>query len=240
MHRFYCPPANIFGDRVELGEEETRHLRDVLRTRIGDRIAVFDGEGREFECVTTAIGKRSATAEIAAEIAPSSPESPLALTIAVGLLKGEKYDFAVQKAVELGVRRFIPMATHRSEIRADDAAKRLVRWQKIALEASKQCGRAFLMTVDRPKEFEQIIEDEAGQPHKVLFSEEGTGSFSAIQSVASMLVMIGPKGGWEAGERQKAAESGYMLVTLGGRIMRVETAVIAISAILQHRFGDMN
>lgn len=240
MHRFYCPEAGSDGESIELGPDETRHLRDVLRIKSGETIRVFDGLGREFECTVETVGKRSATALVINETEPSSPESPLDLTLAVGLIPGDKFDLAVQKAVELGVRRFIPMSTHRSEIKAKDARRRVERWQKIAFEAAKQCGRARLMSVDEPKEFDEIIRGETGHDGKILFSEEGTGSFSRIEPAGKMIVLIGPKGGWEPAERDAADNAGFSLVTLGGRIMRVETAVIAISAILQHRFGDMN
>ncbi|HLM58421.1 MAG TPA: RsmE family RNA methyltransferase, partial [Pyrinomonadaceae bacterium] len=122
--RFYAPPE-AFADgagRVSLSPDETRHLRDVLRLRPGDEAYVFDGEGREFACVLAESGGRGAGAvlEVRARAEPPSPESPLELTLAVALLKGEKFDLVVQKATELGVSRIAPVITRRADVRLRD------------------------------------------------------------------------------------------------------------------------
>jgi len=143
--RFHAPPSQFAEATIVLDEDETRHLRDVLRLKVGDSANVFDGEGREFECRIDALEKRQATLKIENEIAPASPESPLDLAIAAVLLKGDKLDLVVQKAVELGVNRFVPMTSVRCDVKAADPSKRGARWRRIAMEATKQCGRARLM-----------------------------------------------------------------------------------------------
>ena len=113
VRRFHAPPSAFTFPEVTLDEDETRHLRDVLRLKVGDTAHVFDGEGKEFACMVEAIEKRKSILTIDSEVTPSSPESPLDLTIASVLLKGYKLDLVVQKAVELGVNKFIPMTSAR-------------------------------------------------------------------------------------------------------------------------------
>ncbi len=239
MHRFYVPEITGDAPSVRIGKDETKHLRSVLRMKTGDMIYVFDGRGNEFECELTEIEKSGSLARVLKQVEPASPESPLAITLAVGLLKGDKYDLVVQKSVELGVHKFFPMVTHRSEMKLVEAQRKLERWRKIAFEAAKQCGRAKLMSVEEPSHFSDLIAgDHPGA--KIMFAEQGGGKFDQLEPANEMFVMIGPKGGWEPAEIDTAEANGFTAVTFGGRIMRVETAAIAICAILQHRFGDMN
>src|SRR5688572_29755097 len=112
--RFFASPESFDKTKVKLNLEETRHLRDVLRLREGEKISIFDGMGREFLCQIEIIGKKETFLQILAEAAPKSPESDLDLTLAVALLKGEKFELVIQKAVELGVKKFIPIITNRT------------------------------------------------------------------------------------------------------------------------------
>src|SRR6266404_4824061 len=170
MRRFFAPPENFGLEGVSLDINETRHLRDVLRLRTGDEISVFDGEGGEFLCRISVIEKSSSQAELIAETAPPSPESQLHLTLAAGILKGEKFDLVIQKAVELGVAAVIPLITLRGNVRPKDVQKRVERWRKIVLEASKQCGRGKLMQVADPIEFDRFVAVEPSE-NLLLFSE---------------------------------------------------------------------
>ena len=113
MRRFYAPIENFEDGNVTVDADENHHLRDVLRLRMGDEVSVFDGTGREFRCEITAIGKKESWLIVAEEIAPASPESEFEITIAATVLNGEKYDLIIQKAVELGVNRLIPLHTVR-------------------------------------------------------------------------------------------------------------------------------
>jgi len=153
--RFYANPGDIklAHQQVKLTSDEARHLREVLRLKPGDRVYVFDGEGKEFVCAVRTAAREFADLEILEEVAPTRPESPLTLLLAVALLKGEKFDLVVQKATELGVRQIIPLVTRHSDIRLrdeGDALKRVMRWQRIALEAAKQSGRAFMPQITPP------------------------------------------------------------------------------------------
>lgn len=239
MRRFYAPLENFTETNVVLNLEETRHLRDVLRLRVSDQVQVFDGEGKEFLCEIETIGKKESVLTIIEEIAPKSSESNLNLTLAVAILKGEKFDLVIQKAVELGVSKFIPITTKRTDVKLKDADKRLERWQRIILEASKQCGRAKLMKIESPISFESLVK-KSGDEKFALFSERNGENFSAIKPSLNITTIIGSEGGWEDSEIELAQNNGVQIVTLGGRILRAETAVIAISALLQNHFGDLN
>jgi 16S rRNA (uracil1498-N3)-methyltransferase len=242
MRRFYSPPEQISDGRVVLGPEETRHLRDVLRLRTGDEASVFDGLGNEFLCMIEEVTKRNAVLNVTREIDAASPESPLEITVAAAILPGEKFEITVQKAVELGVFRLQPLYTMRCEVKPGSSSRRMERWQKIAAESAKQSGRARLMQIAEPIDFSDFLETvgSAGNTSKVFFSERNGSGFSAVIPDKKMLAVFGPKGGWDDSELAAAKEAGFTIVTVGGRIMRAETAAIAMTAILQHRFGDIN
>jgi 16S rRNA (uracil1498-N3)-methyltransferase len=237
MRRFYAPKQNFSDSLVTLGADETRHLRDVLRLKVGDAANVFDGEGREYACTVEVIEKKLSTLAVEHAIEPAAPESPLELTLAVSLLKGEKFDLITQKAVELGVARLVPLETARADVRAGDGEKRRERWQKIALGATKQCGRARLMDVAKPVS----LSDFAGSAEAPVyfFTERGGTPFPANFAGQKITAFIGSEGGWDDSEIELARVRGFELVTLGGRILRAETAAISIAAILQHRLGDL-
>jgi 16S rRNA (uracil1498-N3)-methyltransferase len=224
-----------------LDEAESRHLRDVLRLRAGEKVLVFDGDGGEFLCAVETISKKETTLGIIERVRPAAPRSNLELVLAVALLKGEKFELVVQKAVELGVARLVPLMTKRCDVRIRDArdfAKRLERLERIALEACKQSGRADLMRVDELTDFEKFVAATEGD--RLLFAEKSGAGFAEIKPGPKITALVGPEGGWEDVEIESAAARGFQIVTLGGRILRAETAAVAIAAILQHRFGDFS
>lgn len=237
MRRFYASIEQFQKETITLNLEETRHLRDVLRLKEEAQVQVFDGDGREFLCAVQAIGKKETVLKILEQISPTAPESDLDLTLAVALLKGEKFDLVVQKAVELGVTKLVPFNTTRADVRLKDADKRLERWRKIALEAAKQSGRAKLMIVEKPFDFKNFIETADGT--RILFAERGGARFSDIKETKKITAAVGAEGGWEAAEIESAREKEFQIVTFKGRILRAETAAISIAAVLQHRFGDL-
>ncbi len=237
MRRFFAAIEQIDLETITLNLEETRHLRDVVRLKETARVQVFDGGGREFLCAVQAIGKKETVLKILEQIAPTAPESNLDLTLAIALLKGEKFDLVVQKAVELGVTTLVPLNTIRADVRLKDAEKKAERWRKIALEACKQSGRARLMRIENPINFDRFIETASGT--KILFAERGGASFSTIEKTKTLTAIVGAEGGWETSEIEAAREKGFQIITFGGRILRAETAAIAVAAILQNQFGDL-
>src|SRR3989475_10041407 len=140
--RFYAPPEALSRDKksVTLSAAETRHARDVLRLQHGEEVYVFDGEGQEYRCVIAQLKRDSVKVDLLDRVKPARPESRLDLILGVALLKGEKFDLVVQKATELGATRFIPILTNRADVRIrshDDAKRKLVRWQRIALRSEE-------------------------------------------------------------------------------------------------------
>lgn len=248
--RFYAPPEAFSSDlqSLTLQSEEARHLRDVLRLRIGDRVRVFDGVGKEFDCSIDESRKDSARLKVLAEVAPARPESPLQLTLAVALLKSDKFDLVVQKATELGVARVVPVATKLADIRLrddSDANKRVTRWQRIALEASKQSGRAVVPEVTHPISFAELVlaSDDTGQ-QKLMFSEREGQSLLEMKNTLNpnpqqVSALVGSEGGWTDEEISLARDNNWSVVTLGGRTLRAETAAIAVAVLLQHLYGDL-
>lgn len=251
--RFYAPPIAFShdGQSVTLSADETRHLRDVLRLRVGDEAYVFDGEGREFRGSLSDADRTSSVVRIIDEAQPLSPESPLNLTLAVALLKGEKFDVVVQKATELGAGCVVPLITSRADVRIhnpEDAQKKLTRWQRITLEATKQCGRAKLIKIDAPVAFAEFVARPKVSPAGdnelcLMFSERGGSSLAdaadSIEKPSSVKAIVGSEGGWTDEEIQQASAAQWKIVTLGGRTLRAETAAITVAALLQHRFGDL-
>jgi len=239
MRRFYSPKENFSNGVVVLDLDETRHLRDVLRLHAGDEVRVFDGAGSEYLCRIRLVGKKETVLEVLKPITPEAPESGLDLALAVAVTKGEKFDLVVQKAVELGVSRLVPMFTKRCDVKPGGGDKRLERWRKIALEACKQSGRAKLMSVDHPIDFSKFLGQLESKDTAILFSEREGGSFEELTSHDNITAFIGPEGGWDDAELEIALQLAIQIITLGGRILRAETAAIVCAALLQHRFGDL-
>jgi 16S rRNA (uracil1498-N3)-methyltransferase len=256
--RFYAPPGafNPSFDSVTLASDEARHLRDVLRLKSGDEVYVFDGAGREFHCAIEESRRDTAQLKVITEVVAARPESPLQLTLAVALLKGEKFDLVVQKATELGVTRVIPVVTRLADIRLrdeSDAAKRVARWQRIALEAAKQSGRAVVPEITDPVSFESLIQPPVIKPgdetangtfHCLMFSERDGESIMAAkeklpENLSALTALIGSEGGWTDEELAAARLADWTIVTLRGRTLRAETAAIAVAVLLQHLAGDL-
>ena len=266
--RFYAPPSAFSSSRdsVMLATDEARHLRDVLRLKVGDEVYVFDGAGKEFHCRIEESRRETAQLQVIAEVTPARPESPLSLTLAVALLKGEKFDLVVQKSTELGVSRILPVVTKLADIRLrdeSDAAKRVTRWQRIALEAAKQSGRAVVPEINAPVTFDSLLQNTGPLQSRncLLFSERDGQSLkdaaNALVRTASVsgqpdaawppahaggsdiTALVGSEGGWTDEELDAARQAGWTIVTLGGRTLRAETAAIAVATLLQHLAGDL-
>lgn len=237
MRRFFHSNEITVGGSIDLSPDESRHLRDVLRLAVDDEVSVFDGRGGEFLCKVSHVGKRQTTLFVTAAILPSAPESPLDLTVAAAVTQNDKFDLVIQKSVELGVVTLQPLKTARSEVSIRDAFRRLERWRRIAMEATKQCGRARLMNIAEPIEMGELF---TIRDADVTFFSERDGGKLNIDGTRKTVAVFGPKGGWADDELKAASDAGWNIVTFGGRIMRAETAAIGITAILQHKFGDLN
>ena len=237
--RFHAPPDSFKQGAITLSGDQARHLREVLRLKPGDEVYVFDGLGHEFRCTVSNARRDSAELRIESEAQPAKPESQLQLNLCVALLKGEKFDLVVQKATELGVTKVTPLMTRYADVHlrdAADASKRVARWQRIAMEAAKQSGRAFVPEISFPVAFDQVL---AVQGLGVMFSERGGEAFESLPATTSITALVGSEGGWADDEIEAARARNFHVVTLGGRVLRAETAAIAVTVLMQHRFGDL-
>lgn len=240
--RFHAAPGAFKQGSITLAQEEARHLREVLRLKPGDEVYVFDGLGHEFRCTVSSSRRDSAELHIEAEVEPAKPESQLQLNLCVALLKGEKFDLVVQKATELGVTKVIPLITRYADVHLrdpTDATKRLARWQRIAMEAAKQSGRAFVPEITLPVPFEDAL---AMEGLGVMFSERGGDRWETLlnqPTPGAVMALVGSEGGWTDEEIETARARNFHIVTLGGRVLRAETAAIAVTTLLQHLFGDL-
>ena len=245
MRRFFAAPENFVADSVILSDDESRHLRDVLRLRVGDEAAIFDGAEREFLGAVESVGRKTEAARlrIIKQIEPPALESNLKLTLGAALLKGEKFDLVVQKAVELGVTRVVPLITVRADVQIGNqqtALKKRERWQRIALEAAKQSGRAVVPLIDAAQHFADFIQVRHDET-RILFAERGGVRLNEVLSnrINNLTVVVGAEGGWETAEIEAARRNEFAVVTLGGRILRAETAAIAVVAVTQYLVGDL-
>ena len=241
-HRFYAPQSQIFDHQITLLADEAHHLAKVLRLGEGERVFVFDGEGAEWECEIVRVSKHET--ELASLRLLSDPvESPLHLTLAQALIKGDKFDWVVQKATELGVTRIVPLITEFSDIkRAEERAeKKMERWQRISLEALKQCGRRRLVEIAEPVSFAHFCESSLSP--SLIFSEKGGRNLrqlaAALNQATRVNVCVASEGGWSNAELQKAETHNFIAVHLGQRILRTETAAIVAVALAQHLLGDL-
>ncbi len=238
MRRFYIKPEDFTDNSALLDAEQSKHLKNVLRLAEGAKVRVFNGTGNEFLCEISSIRKNGALLKILEEVFPSAPESRLNLTLAAALLKVDKFELVIQKAVELGVTKLIPITTKRTDVKAKNIEQKLGRWQKIVIESSKQCGRATLMKIAVPVGFEEFAVSVKGS--RILFAEKGGDKFTSINPDKKITAVIGPEGGWDVSEIEIARVNEFQIVTLNGRILRAETASISIISIIQNHFGDLN
>ena len=229
-HRFHAFQSQISDSQIVLNADEAHHLSRVLRLGEGDRVFVFDGEGNEWECEIARVGKREADLTILRQL-NNDVESPLQLTLAQALVKGDKFDWIVQKATELGVTRIVPLITDHTDVRRveERAEQKLERWRRISLEALKQCGRRRLVEITEPISFVGFCN--AAEAVSLIFSERGGKALreiaASLHSPASLTLCVASEGGWSDAELQAAEAHNFLPVHLGQRILRTETAAIA-------------
>ena len=244
MHRFTISPDRVSGDRVAFDADETRHLARVLRLGPGDVVAAADGRGHAWQVRIVSLGDTAAGAIIGA-VSPA-PESPLAISLVQGVPKGDRMEAIVRATTELGVARILPALTERTVVRLEAGRwrERARRWQRVAREATKQCGRAVVPAVEAPRPLtEWIASDAPADLRLCLWEVEGEPLRRVLErfgrTARSATVIVGPEGGLTRDEVARAGAEGYLAVTLGGRILRTETAGPAIVALLQYDLGDL-
>jgi 16S rRNA (uracil1498-N3)-methyltransferase len=248
MRRFFVERLASNEKIVLITGKELHHLKDVLRLQNGDSVIVFDGKGREFAGSIKTVSKNEARIAIEKQL-EALRESPFEIILAQGIAKSEKMEIIIQKATELGVSRIIPFIVSRVVPRtaSEQITKKTQRWQSIALEAAKQCGRNVIPKIEEPKTFPEVLKgwDEytkiipwEGVPTQSMGTRNNLKDILKMRS-SGCIVLIGPEGGFSDEEVAEAKKAGFMPVTLGPRILRTETAAISIAAIIQYELGDM-
>jgi len=245
MARFFLPRKNLRDNRGLVDGQELAHLRKVLRFGPGDRITVFDDSGWEHEAVIRQLSAERGEIEILRSY-QAGRESPLRMILAVGLTKGEKIDWVVEKATELGVHEIVPFTSTFAVPRLDEKkiAVRSARWEKIALSAVKQCGRTQPPEISPLCAFDELVRGAWPETLKLIFWEKEQiqslhEAFDKHADAKSVLLAVGPEGGFAAQEVEVAQAHGFETVGLGRRTLRAETAAVAALALVQFLWGDL-
>jgi 16S rRNA (uracil1498-N3)-methyltransferase len=242
LTRVYVEATLAAGQRVAIEGAAANHITRVLRLRAGDTISVFNGSGTEFAASIGEFRKESVLVDVQGERAVDR-ESPLSITLAQGISRGERMDWIIQKATELGTSRIVPLRTERSVVRLDtqQAEKKVQHWRAIAIAACEQCGRNRVPEITLPADPFEFVRGAGGAGGTgLLLSPAADVSIDQITVGApGVCVLIGPEGGLTETEQAVALRSGFTSVRLGPRVLRTETAAIAAVTLLQHRFGDL-
>lgn len=240
LPRIYQPCPLIHQTQIELNEQAAHHLVQVLRHRCGDRLLIFNGKGGEYLAEIIAIGKKSVSIKLL-EYRPNNPESNLKIHLGQGIARGEKMDFIIQKAVELGVQAITPLFTQRTNVKlsAEKIDKRLQHWQKVIISACEQSGRTILPQLHEPLSFPNWIKQQR-TGLRLLLHPQAEHKLNQLKVTEQAITLaIGPEGGLAQEELAHAAEQGFQSLSLGPRILRTETAPLAIISILQSWWGDL-
>jgi 16S rRNA (uracil1498-N3)-methyltransferase len=266
--RFFAPAAGATGAIVALPDDEATHLVRVLRLKTGDAVRVFNGRGEEWDAEVSEAGKQRTTVRLGERATPA-PESRLAVTLAMAVLKAEKMDDVVRDAVMLGVTAIRPLVTARTEITAAviERSGRIPRWRRIAIASAKQCGRAVVPALLEAATLEQALGlagvspgetpaagapsiegagDTNGTPPRLrlmllepLISSGAPRTLQQIPRASAVELIVGPEGGWTDSEVQSAAAAGAMLVTLGGLTLRADAVPLVAITALRVLWGDL-
>lgn len=236
MRRFFVPPQ-IWSEKViGLDRDLLRHL-SVLRLKVGDEVLLLDGLGQVARCRLETLGRNQGQAIVVDRW--SETESALPLQLMQGVPKGDKLDLVLQKGTELGITRFSPVFTERSQASRFKSG-RLERWHRIVSEAARQSRRPLIPRLDEPAALGEALSCCTAEL-KLLIWEEGSRALReavAERRPFSAAILIGPEGGLSAGEAEEAQKAGFVPVHLGTRIMRSETAPLAVASVLQYLYGD--
>lgn len=243
MGRFYVQSDQVRGNHIVITGDEAHHIRDVMRLKCLDKITAFDGTGKEYICIITSIDARSVTVEIVdTRLIPNVEK--LRITLIQAIPKKEKMDYIVEKATELGANRILPVVTARTIVDWDQKKRTsaVARWQKIALETSKQCGRIDIPEVGAIGSFDDAASLAGDHDIAMIaaLSDSAVPIKNALKVIepSSAVIAIGPEGDFTQDEIDKAVEAGFKLIDLGPRVLKSDTAGLAVLSILNYEFRD--
>ena len=246
--RLFCPTSLRSGEVIDLPSAVAHHVSRVLRLREGDTVTLFNGEGGEFEACLTRIESRSVSAAVGKHD-PVERESPLTVTLMQGLAGAERMDYVIQKAVEMGVAGITPVTTARSVTRLDPAraSKRAEHWHSVIVASCEQCGRNRLPLLHPLCDFDAALRSRdpgdsgataAAVLSLVLSPGEGSALTAFDRPSGAIRLLIGPEGGLSADELAAAQRAGFQIARLGPRVLRTETAGVAVLAAMNALWGD--
>lgn len=231
-------PANT---TLTLEGDRAHYLLKVLRVEAGRSLILFNGDGFDYQATITATQKKTLQVEVLTCI-PIHNESPIKLHLAQVISKGDRMEYTLQKAVELGISQVTPLTSARCDVRLkqDRAEKKMDYWQNIIISACEQSGRARLPSLQPIQAFETFIKQAHSETHRWILSPElDSDNLSRLETPKAAMLMIGPEGGFTTEEIEAAQQQGYRGLTLGPRVLRTETAGVVALSILQHHFGDL-
>jgi len=237
--RLYQPGLLAPGQSTPLCEDAANHAGKVLRMQPGDALELFNGDGHNYAAVITDVGKKQLRVEIT-NVSPNPVESPLKLHLGQGISRGDRMDFAIQKAVELGVSEITPLFTERCGVKldAERLEKKREQWQKIVISACEQSGRSVVPPVHMPLTLEKWL----AQPDdclKLTLDPWTDATIKQLTPTHQLRLVIGPEGGFSDREVTATAQAGFQPVRLGPRVLRTETAALTAIAALQLQLGDL-
>ncbi len=245
MRRFFISKDILSDGNAVITGNLFRHMAKVLRLKIGTKIILTDEEGARYSGLITTIGRESLTVSVKSEVPEPRRETGPRITLYQGLPKGNKMEFILQKGTELGVFDIVPFVAGRSipRLTKERENERLERWRRIVREAARQSNRPVFPDISPIKDFSEILGSSTQSAKLLLWEKERSNGLKRILTdlpvPESIAMMVGPEGGLTREEAESAIESGFIPVTLGDRILRTETASIAVLAILQFFWGDM-
>lgn len=240
MPRFPIEDNQVKDNEAFISGTDYKHIVKVLRLKPGDPITLFDSSSTQYYCKIRVISKRDVIVDIE-HTEQVNTESPIEITLLQGLPKDDKMDYIIEKATELGVSRIVPIITERAQIRERDRKK---RWDRIALEASKQCGRTKPTIIENTLEFDDAAKYYGEKGLAIILHvdyEVSAKSYikNSLQAPQNIILFVGPEGGFTDNEVLLGNKMGFMSLGLGPRVLRTETVSIAVLSVLQFHYGDL-
>ena len=239
LRRFFIPPELVYEKKTRLPDAEAHHLRDVLRIREGEMVEIFDGKGNGWSGAVEFRNCEVFVCGLSPIHSRRRPETER-LSLALAIIKPSRFEWALEKATELGVDEILPLYTSRSENRVsgEKFSARFARWDRILKEASKQCRRLDVPRINVPLLYHGFLSSEGySVQNKILFHEKSNEPWlcDRTETGRDTIICIGPEGGWTEDEIESAKNSGCSVVRLGTHVLRAETAAVAALSIFQHR-----
>jgi 16S rRNA (uracil1498-N3)-methyltransferase len=239
--RVFLQQSLSVNDIVSLPKDKAHHLTHVLRMKTGDEIKLFNDSGNEFDAIITGLTKKNALAEIKREHRVEN-ESPLKITLCLAISRGQHMDYSIQKAVELGANKIVPLMSEFSNVKlqGDRIQNKMSHWQGIIINATEQCGRCHLTQLDSPIPFNEYLDKNESDICLILHPGSQKAMSSITMDNQSLTIMIGPEGGFSESEIKMSIDKETIPVSIGPRVLRAETAVVTALSNAQQLWGDLN